>query len=385
MNNFISIVRMILSKGRSPENNMEQGGFSPSVATTLPVQEAPSPHVDFAQRPDLAPEDRQRLQLFRHLAGIISSSDFNERRGLRVATNKGIYARVVENEMTAKTGYKYFSILINGCLGLQIIVAAALTAMGAGGASRSAVTVFGAINTAIAGILTFLKGSGLPNRLKYYELEWRRVREYIEQRERDFGRPNCQLGLYGVVDKIEKLYEDVKIDLEASTPDRFAGFSSTRRNMEKQTEAPTSTSHPPATAEPLNEKSLESGFGRLKGMAASAQHLYRDHREHFSEDANRAAREYSSHIDQKEKSVSEGLKEGWKEFTADIRREEREAEEAARGLKDRQRSGIVDLVKDAREYGKGIEHAVSERLKGPVTVQISGSTAAPTSGASAGH
>jgi hypothetical protein len=47
--------------------------------------------------------------------------------GGRPAPNLGIYARVIHNEQTAKEGYKYFSWLINGCLGLQIVVAASLT------------------------------------------------------------------------------------------------------------------------------------------------------------------------------------------------------------------------------------------------------------------
>ncbi|KUJ17602.1 uncharacterized protein LY89DRAFT_584513, partial [Mollisia scopiformis] len=146
----------------------------------------------------------------------MSHSDSFFSSGGRPAPNLGIYARVVHNEGDAKAGFKYFSYLINGCLGLQIVVAAALTALGAAGGSRGAVTVFGAINTVIAGILTFLKGSGLPNRFKYYQTEWKRVREFIEQRERDFSRPTCDLDVYGVVAIVESMYEEVKLDLEAS-------------------------------------------------------------------------------------------------------------------------------------------------------------------------
>src|SRR4051812_35753183 len=94
-------------------------------------------------------------------------------------------------------------------------------AMGAGGARRSLVTVFGAINTVIAGILTFLKGSGLPNRLKYYQMEWRRIREFIEQRERDFSQPGNDLDLYAIVAMVEAMYDEVKHDLDISTPERF--------------------------------------------------------------------------------------------------------------------------------------------------------------------
>ncbi|KAF8857515.1 hypothetical protein BDZ45DRAFT_592698, partial [Acephala macrosclerotiorum] len=179
----------------------------------------PRIQVDAYGRPELDPNDN--LNLFRHLVGITSHpsmahSDSLFSSGGRPAPNLGIYTRVVHNEQTSKIGFKYFSWLINGCLGLQIVVAATLTALGAAGGSRGAVTVFGAINTVCAGILTFLKGSGLPNRFKYYQTEWKRVREFIEQRERDFSRPHCDLDVYSVVGMVESMYDEVKADLEAS-------------------------------------------------------------------------------------------------------------------------------------------------------------------------
>lgn len=93
--------------------------------------------------------------------------------------------------------------------------------MGAAGARRSAITVFGAINTVIAGLLTFLKNSGLPNRYEYYEIEWRRIREFIEQRERDFSCPGCKLSLSRTIHEIEEMYKEVQDNVEATLPDRF--------------------------------------------------------------------------------------------------------------------------------------------------------------------
>jgi hypothetical protein len=220
--NTISRLRFLLSgKTPSPENHLEDG---------MPTSGHPEPehahaHVDHRGRPDISADDS--LNLFRHLTGIESHASMTHSHfsaGGRAAPNLGIYSRVVLNESTAKKGYRNYSWLINGCLGLQIVIAATLTALGAAGGSHKAVTVFGAMNTVIAGLLTFLKGSGLPNRLKYYQSEWQRVREFIEQRERDFGRPNCDLDVYTVIDSVEKMYEEVKVDLEASIPDRFAGF-----------------------------------------------------------------------------------------------------------------------------------------------------------------
>lgn len=75
------------------------------------------------------------LNMFRLLVGIIShpsmGPNFRHPAGNRPAANLGIYARVVHNELTAKKGYKRMSLLINSCLGLQIIVAASLVALGA--------------------------------------------------------------------------------------------------------------------------------------------------------------------------------------------------------------------------------------------------------------
>lgn len=183
------ILSMILGRKRSEETDEEYGrSQQSSTAIEGQIDQAPI---------DITETASENLNMYRLLIGITSHPSMNPASrtptGRRPAQNLGIYARVVHNEEVAKRGYKRFSVLINGCLGLQIIVAAALTAMGAGGAGRGAVTAFGAINTVIAGILTFLKGSGLPSRFKYYQTEWKKVREFIEQRERDFSRPDCAL------------------------------------------------------------------------------------------------------------------------------------------------------------------------------------------------
>ncbi|RYP17029.1 hypothetical protein DL765_004790 [Monosporascus sp. GIB2] len=168
------------------------------------------------------------LTMFRLMVGIVTSDQlgFTESSpiGTRPAANIGIYARVVHSEQKAKDSFKVFSAIVNACYFFQIIVAAGLTAMSAGGAAQGAVTTFGAINTVIAGFLTFLKGSGLPGRLKYYGNEWKKIREYIEQRERDFAREGCTLDVYEVVETIEKMYRNTKQDIEMNTPDTYTSI-----------------------------------------------------------------------------------------------------------------------------------------------------------------
>ncbi|KAE8371868.1 hypothetical protein BDV26DRAFT_275238 [Aspergillus bertholletiae] len=162
----------------------------------------------------IPPSDK--LLVFRALTGIDSVPTLNTLHHYnRTAPNVGIYARVVQAEQFTAKRYRFYSILINTCLAVQIVVAASLTALGAASGPHSAVTAFGAINTIMAGILTYLKGSGLPDRLKHYQNEWRNIREYIEQREREFCLDGCELDVQEEIQYIEHLYEGVKREIEA--------------------------------------------------------------------------------------------------------------------------------------------------------------------------
>ncbi|KAH7397806.1 hypothetical protein BKA64DRAFT_708484 [Cadophora sp. MPI-SDFR-AT-0126] len=362
--------------------NGRTGHHGTSEVSTLPPQRV---QIDAFGRPELDPNDN--LNLFRHLTGIISHpsmshSDSFFSSGGRPAPNLGIYARVIHNEQTAKVGYKYFSWLINGCLGLQIVVAAALTALGAAGGSRGAVTVFGAINTVFAGILTFLKGSGLPNRFKYYQTEWRRVREFIEQRERDFSRPDCDLDVHAVAALVEAMYEEVKTDLEASTPDRFAGQHSGRKSLAQPEATPVykfpSASLPKVASVFEKGKEVEAGIGsKVKNLASEIGHYAQQAREvakdiqaqkdNFATSANREVREYTDRAERIEHAFGDKVKD----LATEIGERAHTAERVVRDAEERERR----LVSDAFEETKGkigrLEPAARSRLSDPITIQIS--------------
>ncbi|KAL4861331.1 hypothetical protein BDV12DRAFT_180421 [Aspergillus spectabilis] len=158
-----------------------------------------------------------KLLVFRALTGIDSAPALNVMHHTpRTAPNVGIYTRVVKAETKAASRYKFHATLINTCLSIQIVVAAALTALGAARGPHNAVTAFGAINTIVAGILTYLKGSGLPDRLKHYQNEWRNIREYIEQRERELCLHGCEMDVEEEIQIIEQMYEGVKREIEAT-------------------------------------------------------------------------------------------------------------------------------------------------------------------------
>ncbi|KAJ5765779.1 hypothetical protein N7520_005338 [Penicillium odoratum] len=158
-----------------------------------------------------------KLLIFRALTGIDSVPALTQGGHLlRSAPNVGIYTRVINNETQAERAYNFFNWMINICLGIQIVVAAALTALGAASGPHGAITAFGAINTVIAGILTYLRGSGLPDRLKAYENKWKHIREYIEQREREFCLVGVDLDVQEEVFIVESMYQSLKSEMESA-------------------------------------------------------------------------------------------------------------------------------------------------------------------------
>lgn len=156
-----------------------------------------------------------KLLMFRALTGIDSVPALTQNGHIpRTAPNVGIYTRVVTNEKKAARSFRLFNYLINICLGIQIVVAAALTALGAASGPHSAVTAFGAINTIMAGFLTYLRGSGLPDRLKDLQKKWKHIREHIELRERKFCLVGCDLDVEEEVFIVESMYQRVKSEVE---------------------------------------------------------------------------------------------------------------------------------------------------------------------------
>lgn len=151
-----------------------------------------------------------KLSAFRQQVGITDVLESGTRTSKRKASNIGLYNRIAIEEREAKWQYISCALLINTCLLAQIVLASALTALGAGSGSHTQITILGAANTVIAALLTFTKGQGLPNRLRQYQCSLRKVREYIEQRERDFAQLDCKLDLNGEIRVIKGMYEDAR-------------------------------------------------------------------------------------------------------------------------------------------------------------------------------
>ena len=151
-----------------------------------------------------------KLSRFRKRVGIIDVIELGTKATRRPAPNVGIYKRVYSEENTAKVQYYLCALPVNVCLLSQVIFASAVTALGAGNGSHVAIIALGAANTVVAALLTFTKGSGLPNGLRQYQQTLHKVREHIEQRERDFAQLDCKLSLDLEMTKIKQMYDEAR-------------------------------------------------------------------------------------------------------------------------------------------------------------------------------
>ena len=90
--------------------------------------------------------------------------------------------------------------------------------------------ILGSANTVIAGGMTYLKGQGLPERLMQYANGLRKVREYIEERERQLMRPDCKLDVDRDARIILRTYEAVRQKAEDSYS-REAGPADPKKDL----------------------------------------------------------------------------------------------------------------------------------------------------------
>ena len=185
----------------STEPDMEKNAMHPPNALAVSQQAPP------------------RLVKFQNLVGICSPTVLRANPTLtRPAQNEGIYKRTVDEEAKVKFQYALSNYMVNTFFMLQIIVGAALTALGAAKGPASAVTFLGAVNTVVAGLLTYLKGQGLPARLDQYLHLLRTLREHIETREREFMEPECLLDVDEEIERVTKMYQEVRQTAQDNAP-----------------------------------------------------------------------------------------------------------------------------------------------------------------------
>ncbi|KIW61423.1 hypothetical protein PV05_01544 [Exophiala xenobiotica] len=116
------------------------------------------------------------------LVGIPSSAPDADRKH-RSVPPKSLYGRVTRQLRSQRWTYYTTASLSNILLLSQVMLGAALTALGASESSHILITVFGAMNTVIAGLVAYLKSRGQPMRARMYRDDLERVVDEIENSE----------------------------------------------------------------------------------------------------------------------------------------------------------------------------------------------------------
>ncbi|KIW62835.1 hypothetical protein PV04_10965 [Phialophora macrospora] len=132
----------------------------------------------------------------------------------------------LEKAYRAQTRYYYLvASASHGMLWLQIGIGATVTAIGTtnSNAARIAITVLGAINTVVAGMLTFLKSRNQPNRALQFRNSLRDVYEDLWQVDAETGRDDFDLDKK--VDRLWAKYKEAIADSEANYPDLWVSLS----------------------------------------------------------------------------------------------------------------------------------------------------------------
>lgn len=79
-----------------------------------------------------------------------------------------LYPRAIRRRNGQRRTYLFTASLSNTLLLSQVVLGATVTALGASDSSRVLITVFGALNTIIAGVVAYLKSRGQPMRARMY-------------------------------------------------------------------------------------------------------------------------------------------------------------------------------------------------------------------------
>lgn len=96
---------------------------------------------------------------------------------------RSLYGRAIQKRNTQNATYLFTAALSNTLLLTQVVLGAALTALGASESSHILITVFGALNTIIAGLVAYLKSRGQPMRARMFRDDLDRVVDEMENSE----------------------------------------------------------------------------------------------------------------------------------------------------------------------------------------------------------
>jgi hypothetical protein len=204
----------------------------PTISTTTPVNAIPrKADTNMSWGTPLGLKVRgandENLIIFRKAVGINWRKENADaatlEEGRKTAT--GIYKSIIDMQRKKHLQYDVIAFLQYGLYFAQVVVGAALTALGPSAADHTVlITLLGAINTVIAGVLALIKGSGQPTRLAKDQVGYRRIQDWVEETEAllavgVIGRDRREVGM--LVEVAFKKYNAAKSSEENNRPDMY--------------------------------------------------------------------------------------------------------------------------------------------------------------------
>ncbi|KAL6705704.1 hypothetical protein ACN47E_006493 [Coniothyrium glycines] len=202
-------------------------------------------------------------QQFCRLAGVPPSNATKDSSSRSPIAKRSLYGRAVNKRNAQNRTYMITAALTNTLLLSQVVLGAALTALGGFGASHILITVFGALNTIIAGVVAYLKSRGQPMRAHMFRDDLERVVDEIENSEVMWL--GIQSGAHGYdeiaiddsvsvrseVARLTRLYDKVVRNNTMNDPDMYMNATTDAANAALRARpGPASSPVAPATTAP---------------------------------------------------------------------------------------------------------------------------------------
>ncbi|ETN41205.1 uncharacterized protein HMPREF1541_03140 [Cyphellophora europaea CBS 101466] len=146
---------------------------------------------------------------------------------------KTLYGRATHRYTKARRSHNFMAALNNTLLLSQVLLGATMTALGASESSHILITVFGVMNTVIAGLVAYLKSRGQPARTRMFRDDLERVVDEIENSETMWLGISQGIHGYDEIDiddkvtvrsevaRLMRLYEKATRNFMMSNPDNY--------------------------------------------------------------------------------------------------------------------------------------------------------------------
>ncbi|KAL2068723.1 hypothetical protein VTL71DRAFT_15061 [Oculimacula yallundae] len=140
---------------------------------------------------------------------------------------EGLYKNTIQKRRKAQFSYYFTSTLYNTCLILQILLSAALTALGSSSKKNgTAITILAAANTVNAGLVALLHNSGLPGRIRSDWNEYDKVEMFLVE-VMDSGIVETGMSTADVIQTCFNSYSNARATVEKNKPNYYSGGAKT--------------------------------------------------------------------------------------------------------------------------------------------------------------